>query len=177
MNEIIKMNEIENKQIMKMNEIENKLLKAKDIINSDSSDISELDKYKQVLEILYERVDKKRKVYSWQFQWMNELKEKKYSLESISKITGLNMGSVRYHLVPGEKEKMRKINVKFRTKIKADPKAWKAYLDYQKEYQSNLSKKKKELKLNNLELNDLELNENENENETTQTTRPQEESA
>jgi hypothetical protein len=103
---------------------------------------------------------------------MNELKEKKYSLESISKITGLNMGSVRYHLVPGEKEKMRKINVKFRTKIKADPKAWKAYRDYQKEYQSNLSKKKKELESEK----ELELNENENET-TKQTTRPQEESA
>jgi predicted transcriptional regulator len=139
-----------------MIDIDNKLNKIKTVINSE---ISSLDKYKQLSKVLFERSSKKTIIENWQIEWMSELRREEYSYEDIAKICGLSMSSVRYYIVPGEKEKMKKVNQKFRKKMKSNATAWKAYQTYQREYQRKLAKKREESEKIN------KPNENENEND------------
>jgi len=120
--------------------IDFKLEKIKEILSKNTLNI---DKYKEIATALYEKIGKKELVEEWQVDWMKELREQGKSYEDLAKISGLSLSSIRYHLVEGEKEKMIIANSKNREKMRASPSAWKAYTEYQKEYQRKLAQERK----------------------------------
>ena len=120
--------------------VESKIIKVKEVI---AKNLPTIDTYKQLLLTLFEKDNKRAIVQNWQHTWMTDLRAQNHSYEDIAKLTGLSISSVRYYLVAGEKEKMKSANEKARAKMKINPTAWKAYQDYQRNYQRMLAKKKK----------------------------------
>lgn len=123
-----------------MDKIDYKISKIQDVVLKD---LTPVEKYKQVSTLLFEKEGKKTMIQQWQIDWMKELRSHGRSYEDIAKILGLSLSSVRYYLVAGEKDKMKKANEKSRERMKSNPAVWKAYVDYQREYQRNLAKKRK----------------------------------
>jgi hypothetical protein len=141
---------------MKQEEIDSKLLKINELILEN---ISNLEKYKQISEVLIDKDIKKSSkatIEDWQIQWMKSLRGLGYSYEDIARIVCVNLTVVRYHLIEGEKDKIKKSNQKNREKMKSNPEIWNKYMEYQRNYQRNYQRQKM-LKQEN------KSNENENE--------------
>jgi len=133
------------------NQLDKKLEKVKEIVSQQQ--ISDIDKYKQIMSTLFEKTSKKPYVLDWQIQWMKEL-SRNYSYEEIARRLGFSISTVRFYLAEGEKEKVKLANEKNRKKMKENPVTWKKYMDYQREYQRELARKKRTLKVLNVAENE-----------------------
>jgi hypothetical protein len=148
--------------------------------------LNDIEKYKKIALALFEKYQLRESIEDWQINWMKELREQGFSYEDIGKISNTGITTVRFHLIDGERDKMRNANIKHRIKMKQDPVAWRKYLDYQSEYQKQFKIKRREMvqeletlkekakipevpmeksiEVNTQNLNNKGENENENEN-------------
>jgi len=137
------------KETLLEREIENKLYQIKNLLSSDASTI---EKYKQLMTIITNTNTNanKSRLTKWQLAWMEELDRENNSLDSIAKKLNISMTSVRYHLIPGEPVKIRHLNKIARDKRKNNPISRKAWNDYNREYQRNLSNEKRRILFNKI---------------------------
>lgn len=130
-------------------EVDERLESIKNIINNDS--LTNINKFKEIANVLYrdtkgllENTRTKLNILPWQIEWMKESKAQGKSYAEISRLTGLSLSAVRYHLIPGEREKVSLASKEYRQKLKANPTAWAAFKEYQRKYARALYNKKRE---------------------------------
>lgn len=125
-------------------EINQRLDKVKEILESNES---KADKIKQIARLFMN--DKKspgrKNLGADIIEEMKKLRDEGHSYEEIGKATGVVLSSVRYHLSPKDKERVKSFNVKTQERRKIDPEMKKKYNEYQRIKQHEYRQRQKEI--------------------------------